>query len=77
MTRIDPQDYARRMNGQTFTLAAASRYIGVSRITLYNMLKDGRFPVEPIPGTQPRRWNKDDLDAWIAGNYAASGDAQS
>ena len=63
------------MDGQTLTLARAARYLGVSRAGLYNMLKDGRFPVTPIPGTQPRRWNKDDLDAWRAGTYKRDGDA--
>lgn len=63
------------MDAQTYTLAKAARYLGVTRQTLYNMLKDGRFPVQPIPGTQPRRWNVADLDAWKAGIYAANGDA--
>jgi excisionase family DNA binding protein len=57
------------MDKQTFQLAAVARYLGVTRQTLYNMLKDGRFPVRPIPGTSPRRWNKTDLDAWRAGDY--------
>lgn len=45
-------------------LVEAAQYIGVSRRSLYNMMKDGRFPVEPIPGTSPRRWNIEDIDAW-------------
>lgn len=57
------------MDAQTFTLTVAARYLGVTRQTLYNMLKDGRFPVTPIPGTNPRRWNKSDLDAWKSGEY--------
>jgi excisionase family DNA binding protein len=55
------------MDAQTFTLTKAAQYLGFSRKTLYNMLDDGRFPVAPIPGTSPRRWNKDDLDAWRNG----------
>jgi excisionase family DNA binding protein len=65
--------YAEIMDGQTFNLSSAARYLGVSRITLYNMMKDGRFSVDPIPGTKPRRWNKEDLDAW---RNAGNGDAQ-
>lgn len=57
------------MEPKTYTLTTAAQYIGVSRKSLYNMLSDGRFPVKPIPGTNPRRWSKDDLDAWLSGNY--------
>lgn len=49
---------------QTLNLAKAARHLGVSRATLYNMLRDGRFPVEPIPNTKPRRWSVAALDAW-------------
>lgn len=45
-------------------MAAAARYLGMSRKTLYNMMKDGRFTVTPIPGTSPRRWNVEELDQW-------------
>lgn len=69
LTGSDLAAYADSMNGQTLPLAKVARYLGYSRASLYNMLKDGRFPVQPIPGTQPRRWNVDDLDAWRAGNY--------
>lgn len=51
-------------------LAAAARHIGVSRRTLYNMLKSDRFPVDPIPGTSPRRWNVEAVDAWLQGGEA-------
>lgn len=50
-------------------LTEVALYLGVPKRTLYDMLSDGRFPVRPIPGTQPRRWNVDDLDAWRAGEY--------
>ena len=52
------------MEPVTLTLVEVARYIGVSRATLYNMLIDGRFPVPPIAGTSPRRWNKEAVDAW-------------
>lgn len=55
---------ARGMTGKTLKLSAVAQYLGFSRRTLYNMMEDGRFPVQPIPGTQPRRWNIEDLDAW-------------
>lgn len=52
------------MTGKTLCLADVALYIGVSRRSIYNMLKDGRFSVEPIPNTRPRRWNIEALDAW-------------
>lgn len=52
---------------KTLQLAAVARYIGVPRRTLYNQLKSGRFPVQPLPGTNPRRWKVEDLDAWLTG----------
>jgi excisionase family DNA binding protein len=61
--------YPWAMNAKTLTLTDVAQYLGYGRRTLYNMLNDGRFPVKPIPGTQPRRWNIDDLDAWRAGTY--------
>lgn len=42
-------------------------YLGVPVRTLYDMLNDGRFSAQPIPGTKPRRWNVEDIDAWRAG----------
>jgi len=45
-------------------LIDVARYLGIPKRTLYDMLSDGRFSVEPIPGTKPRRWNIDDIDAW-------------
>jgi len=52
------------MQGKTLSITDAARYLGYSRKTLYNMVKDGRFPVDPIPDIYPRRWNIEDLDAW-------------
>lgn len=59
------------MPGTTLTLAGVARYLGWSRQSLYNQLKDGRFPVRPIPNTRPRKWNIDDIDRWRCGEYDA------
>jgi predicted DNA-binding transcriptional regulator AlpA len=67
--------YPGGMAGKTLTLAATARYLGYSRRSLYNMLNDGRFSVPPIPGTQPRRWNVEALDAWRLGEAADMGAA--
>lgn len=57
----------------TLTLTELAKYIGVdSRTTLYNMIQDGRFPVAPIKGSNPRRWNVEDVDNWRFGNDDSS-----
>ena len=45
-------------------LTQTAIYIGVTKKTLYNMILDRRFDVEPIRGTKPRRWNVEDVDKW-------------
>lgn len=40
--------------------------IGVCKRTLYNMIEDGRFPIKPVKGTKPRRWNPEFVNAWKA-----------
>lgn len=49
---------------KTQSLTQVSEYTGIPKRTLYDMIKDGRFDVEPIKGTRPRRWNVEDIDAW-------------
>lgn len=49
---------------KTLKLTDVAQYLGLTKRTLYNMIDDGRFPVTPIPGTKPRRWNVEDVDAW-------------
>lgn len=55
---------------KTLTLTQLAEYLGpgVKKRTLYRMIKDGRFPVQPIKGTAPRLWNVDDVDEWRANN---------
>lgn len=52
------------MNTEILTLTKLARYLGLPKRTLYDMIKDGRFPVEPIPLTKPRLWNVADVEAW-------------
>ena len=49
----------------TLTLLQLAQYIGVKRRTLYNMLKNKTFNVVPIAGTKPRRWNTEQVQAWM------------
>ena len=58
------------MTQKTLTLTKLADYLGFTKRTLYNMIQDGRFPVSSIKGTQPRRWNVEDVDAWRNGTYA-------
>ena len=51
------------------TLTELAAYIPMKKRTLYNWIKKGLFPVDQIPGTKPRRWNSDHVDAWKAGRH--------
>lgn len=51
---------------KTLTLTALSKYVDIKKRTLYNMIHDRRFPVDPIKGTNPRLWNSSDVDEWRA-----------
>lgn len=50
----------------TMNLTQLSEYIGIPKRTLYDMIADGRFTVEPIKGTDPRRWYVKHVDEWLA-----------
>lgn len=53
------------MNKKTLSLTELSEYIGVSRTTLYTMIQDERFPVQPIKGLEPKRWSVEKVNEWI------------
>ena len=53
------------MNKKTLTLTELAEYIGVARSTLYIMIQDGRFPVQPIKGLKPKRWSVEKVNEWI------------
>lgn len=57
------------MSNKIMSLTKVAAYIGVPKRSLYRMLNDGRFPVQPIPKTSPRMWATADVDAWIAGEH--------
>jgi len=60
------------MTNELLTLTKLARYHGIPKRTLYDMLKDGRFCVDPIPKTKPRLWNRADVDAWRFGTTQAA-----
>lgn len=53
------------MDKKTLTLTELSVYLGISKRSLYNMIQDGRFDVQAIKGTQPRRWYVEDVKKWL------------
>lgn len=53
------------MDKKLLTLTELAEYLGIPKRTLYRMIEDGRFPVQPVKGTDPRRWNVEDVNAWI------------
>lgn len=50
--------------GKTLTLTKMAKYLGIPKTTLYDMIREKRFNVEPIKGSNPRLWNIEDVDAW-------------
>lgn len=49
---------------EVLKLSEVCQLVNMSRRTLYRMIKDGRFPVRPIPGTKPPRWSKAAVIEW-------------
>lgn len=52
---------------KTLTLTKLAIKVGIKKRTLYNMIRDGRFAVDPIPLTKPRLWDEATIDAWMRG----------
>ena len=53
------------MDKKTLNLTALAQFISVGRKTLYTMIQDGRFPVQPIKGLEPKRWSDEKVNEWI------------
>ena len=49
---------------KTLTLTQLADYLTLNKRTLYRMIHDKRFPVEPIKGTSPRLWSLEAIDTW-------------
>lgn len=50
----------------TLTLTQLSVYLKKNKRTLHRMIKDKRFPIDPIKGTNPRLWSIKAVDEWLA-----------
>lgn len=55
------------MNKKLLTLTELADFLGIPKRTLYRMIEDGRFSVQPIKGTDPRRWNVEEVESWLKG----------
>lgn len=55
------------MDKKLLNLTELAAHIGIPKRTLYRMVSDGRFPVAPVPGLQPRRWSVVAVDEWLRG----------
>ncbi len=55
------------MDKKLLTLTELADFLGIPKRTLYRMIEDGRFPVQPIKGTDPRRWNVEEVESWLKG----------
>lgn len=53
------------MINKTLTLRELSEYIDIPERTLRNKVMKGEFPVKPLVGLTPRRWNKQAVDEWF------------
>lgn len=49
---------------KTLNLGEVAEYLGIRKRTLYEMIKDRRFPVEPIKGINPKVWELTEIDKW-------------
>jgi predicted DNA-binding transcriptional regulator AlpA len=52
---------------KTLNLTELAEYLEWNKRTLYRKVKAGDFPVDPIPGTKPRKWLTAAIDAWLEG----------
>lgn len=53
---------------KTLTLTELAKYIGIPKRTLFDMIVDKRFPIEPIVKSTPRVWSTEQVDQWLRGN---------
>lgn len=59
------------MSKKLLSINDLSEYLGIEVRTLYNMIRDSRFPVKPIID-KPKYWNIEDVDAWRLGDREVS-----
>jgi predicted DNA-binding transcriptional regulator AlpA len=52
---------------KTLNLTELAKYTGIPKRTLFDMVRNKRFPVEPIVKTTPRLWSTEQIDEWLKG----------
>lgn len=52
---------------KTLNLTELAQYVGIPKRTLFDMIRDRRFPVEPIIRSTPRIWSTEQVDEWLRG----------
>ena len=52
---------------KTLNLTELAKHTGIPKRTLFDMIRNKRFPVEPIVKTTPRRWSVEQIDEWLKG----------
>jgi len=55
------------MQKKTLNLTELAKYIGIPKRTLFDMIRNGRFPVDPLIKATPRLWSTEQVDAWLRG----------
>ena len=53
------------MTKKIFNIKETTEYVGLSRVSVWRLIKEGRFP-EPLHTSEKNRaWLISELDAWI------------
>lgn len=47
------------------SLTDACSYVGLSRVTMYRLLKENAIPAFKVPGGRNWKFQQSDLDAWL------------
>jgi excisionase family DNA binding protein len=55
------------MKKKIMTMGELAKYIGIDKRSIYRMVAEKRFPVEPLRGTNPRLWSTEQIDQWLRG----------
>ena len=61
---------------QLLTRTEVESRVGLTKTTIYRLMRAGRFP-EPLKiSTRAVRWSASEIEAWLADRPRASGEAQ-
>ena len=66
---IKKTNYRLLIMSDKINLTQLAHLLDMSKRTLYQMIRDGRFPVEPIKGTKPKLWLVSDVYDWYRNQH--------